>query len=61
MKLYSKGSQKLEKRMSIENIVKTISILKYNMANYKELKKKFNKKNVIYIDDSEGELNQDEQ
>ena len=60
MKLYSKGSQKLEQRMSIENIVKTISILKNNMTNYKELKKQFNEKNVIDIDDSDEQQNLDE-
>ena len=53
MKLYSKGLKKLEQKMSIEYIIKTISILKQNMNNFKEVKNQFNAKNVIDIDDSD--------
>ena len=61
MKLYSKGVKKLEHKMSIENIIKTISILKQNMDSYKELKNKFIDKNVIYIDDSDQQLKENDQ
>ena len=38
--------------MNIERIIKTISVIKSTIEDYKDLKKQLNDKRVIMIDDS---------